>query len=380
MERRVRYSGFDPQRAKQARLPGSFPMAVNEFRYETAQQGYAAAGTSMAPVNDRMMFDPKAASGQGNAVAAQEYRRYLESVDRQRRFINRQEQMIAAQKDIKFDMSKGLFGEPVLDQPAAKGRKFRFVREGGPLQVGLGGHIGPSIQALGSGPALQVFDEETGQYRYTSGTNNRPQLSQAEQELDNLVKEAGAVGSKGFFFSKGRSTGSQFKRANAMTWGNRFLKPVEVAGDDELARATRKMFEGSHSPRGVSRISMSSAVLEAVDGRDAAELERHAQREVPKNINGYFPLYEIPEEAAAAGDGTWHTHEFFGRTFYMPNGVPFVHGDEKVNSPEDDGDDDDNDTAPENTGSDLGDKVLIGLMVAAAVGAVVAIAMRKKDD
>ena len=47
----------------------------------------------------------------------------------------------------------------------------------------------------------------------------------------------------------------------------------------------------------------------------------------PKAISGYYPLYDLEASAIAAGDGTTHTHEFDGVTYYMPNGVTFYHGD-----------------------------------------------------
>jgi hypothetical protein len=47
----------------------------------------------------------------------------------------------------------------------------------------------------------------------------------------------------------------------------------------------------------------------------------------PQAINGYYPLYTLEADANAAGDGSSHTHEFDGTTYYMPNGVTFYHGD-----------------------------------------------------
>jgi len=41
----------------------------------------------------------------------------------------------------------------------------------------------------------------------------------------------------------------------------------------------------------------------------------------PFAINGHYPLYPTAEAANFAGNGTHHTHEFFGKTFYMPNGI-----------------------------------------------------------
>ena len=46
----------------------------------------------------------------------------------------------------------------------------------------------------------------------------------------------------------------------------------------------------------------------------------------PYAIDGYYPLYASEEAANFAGNGSHHTHVFFGKTFYMPNGVTFYHG------------------------------------------------------
>tara|TARA_B110000444_G_C18850840_1_gene605429 strand:- start:5923 stop:8385 length:2463 start_codon:yes stop_codon:yes gene_type:complete len=41
----------------------------------------------------------------------------------------------------------------------------------------------------------------------------------------------------------------------------------------------------------------------------------------PYSINGYYPLYARETLAQAAGTGTTHEHVFFGKTFYMPDGL-----------------------------------------------------------
>ena len=46
----------------------------------------------------------------------------------------------------------------------------------------------------------------------------------------------------------------------------------------------------------------------------------------PYAIEGYYPLYSSTEAATLAGNGTYHSHVFFGQTFYMPNGVTYYHG------------------------------------------------------
>lgn len=46
----------------------------------------------------------------------------------------------------------------------------------------------------------------------------------------------------------------------------------------------------------------------------------------PIAVNGYYPLYETTAKAVLSGDGTYHSHEFGGVTYYMPNGVEYWHG------------------------------------------------------
>ena len=46
----------------------------------------------------------------------------------------------------------------------------------------------------------------------------------------------------------------------------------------------------------------------------------------PIAVNGYYPLYETTAKAELSGDGTYHTHEFGGTVYYMPNGVEHWHG------------------------------------------------------
>ena len=41
----------------------------------------------------------------------------------------------------------------------------------------------------------------------------------------------------------------------------------------------------------------------------------------PYAINGYYPLYSSEINSNNAGNGTSHTHTFYGTTFYMPNGL-----------------------------------------------------------
>lgn len=46
----------------------------------------------------------------------------------------------------------------------------------------------------------------------------------------------------------------------------------------------------------------------------------------PVAIEGYYPLYSTMAAADAAGNGTSHNHRFNGTFWFMPNGVPFWHG------------------------------------------------------
>ena len=62
----------------------------------------------------------------------------------------------------------------------------------------------------------------------------------------------------------------------------------------------------------------STGLFTTYDGAESSE--------GPYAINGYYPLYATEEAANFAGDGTSHSHIFFGQTFYMPNGVTYYHG------------------------------------------------------
>ena len=46
----------------------------------------------------------------------------------------------------------------------------------------------------------------------------------------------------------------------------------------------------------------------------------------PFDLNGFYPLYNTERGAAVAGDGTTHSHDIDGVTYYMPNGVEYYHG------------------------------------------------------
>jgi hypothetical protein len=41
----------------------------------------------------------------------------------------------------------------------------------------------------------------------------------------------------------------------------------------------------------------------------------------PYSIEGYYPLYSNIESAKSSGNGTYTEHVFYGKTFYMPNGL-----------------------------------------------------------
>ena len=53
----------------------------------------------------------------------------------------------------------------------------------------------------------------------------------------------------------------------------------------------------------------------------------------PLAVSGYYPLYNTVAGAEGAGNGTYHSHEFGGVTYYMPNGVVFYHGDYTAPTP-----------------------------------------------
>ena len=61
-----------------------------------------------------------------------------------------------------------------------------------------------------------------------------------------------------------------------------------------------------------------------------AEIAEDICTESPISINGYYPIYTTESCANQNGNGTSHTHEFDGVTYYMPNGVTNYHGDYAV--------------------------------------------------
>ena len=62
-------------------------------------------------------------------------------------------------------------------------------------------------------------------------------------------------------------------------------------------------------------------------GPDLSALEtRLAALETAIAVDGYYPLYTTEAAADANGNGTSHSHTFYGITYYMPNGVTYYHG------------------------------------------------------
>jgi hypothetical protein len=114
--------------------------------------------------------------------------------------------------------------------------------------------------------------------------------------------------------------------------------PVVRNLTQEEVNATKLLFEtkdyrqAKYEQDLVSRASSLRADFEA-RGFTTAEIDAvlnpdvTPEPETPVAISGYYPLYTTESASNAAGDGTSHTHEFDGVTYYMPNGVTFYHGD-----------------------------------------------------
>ena len=240
----TKFSGNDPQRAG-ARAPlGSLPFAPSHYGYANGNAATAEIAAKMGTINEHLVFNPA-----GNGTKAREYRKYLESHSRARQHMNRQEQMIASQKDVKWDYSKGLFGVPHSVQPAARGAQHKVVVEDSPLVSGLHGAVGASVDKIGSGYSLQVLDPATNSYRFTNGDNHN--LVHEDCALDSAVKRARASGALAFQ----RSMHNQYR-------------PRQMrAGDGNLAAHTRDLMARLARP---SRIASGATVLPTVDGYNAA--------------------------------------------------------------------------------------------------------------
>lgn len=305
MELPTKFAGFDKERSSVQAPDGSLPFAPNQYSFVDGERALGEVAARLAPVSHRSVHDPSA-RGTGEDVPAQEYRRYLESESRKRAYIEEQEQRYRAEKDVQWDMSAGLFGAPRKVQRAARGGKSRLVKLPGRSQ----GHVGPQPEGLENTTALQVYDREVGRFRFTDGTNDGWNPRGPGAALDDVTRNG--VTSMGYYSRsnvRGGNHSARFLRANAKTWGNRFV------GADQDARPCR------------INISPANALNRTLDGYDAKALVPREPLEQPKSIQGFYPLYEIQEEALLAGDGSMHTHEFGGKTYYMPNGVKFYHGD-----------------------------------------------------
>lgn len=305
----TRFAGFDLERRGVAAPAGSLPFAPNEYGYHQGAKALEGVAARLAPVSHRSVHDPSAANT-GEDIPMQEYRRYLESLSRKRAYIEEQEQRFAAEKDVQWDMSKGLFGTPRDVQRAARGERFRLVK----LPSRSQGHIGPRPEGLENTTALQVYDKEVGRFRFTDGNNDGWNPTGPAAALDEVTRNG--VTSMGYFSRsnvRGGNHSARFLRANANTWKNRFV--------DEERRPVRM------------NISPANVLNTKIDGFRSRAFVPQVPMEKPKSIQGFFPLYEIQEEALLAGDGSMHTHEFDGKTYFMPNGVPFFHGDHPPTAP-----------------------------------------------
>lgn len=309
----TRFAGFDRERRGVAAPAGSLPFAPNEYGYHHGAKALDGVAARLAPVSHRSVHDPSAANT-GEDVPMQEYRRYLESMSRKRAYIEEQEQRFAAEKDVQWDMSKGLFGAPRDVQRAARGERSRLVKLPGRSH----GHVGPHPERLENTTALQVYDKEVGRFRFTDGNNDGWSPTGPSAALDEVTRNG--VTSMGYFSRsnvRGGNHSARFLRANANTWKNRF-----VEGGSADARRPVRM-----------NISPANVLNTKIDGFRSRAFLPQVPMEKPKSIQGFFPLYEIQEEALLAGDGGMHSHDFDGKTYFMPNGVPFFHGDHPPTAP-----------------------------------------------
>jgi len=52
----------------------------------------------------------------------------------------------------------------------------------------------------------------------------------------------------------------------------------------------------------------------------------------PMVVHGFYPLYLTKQEAIRASPNkTYHTHTLNGKTYFMPDGVKYYHGNYKEN-------------------------------------------------
>ena len=81
-------------------------------------------------------------------------------------------------------------------------------------------------------------------------------------------------------------------------------------------------FEGRHYKALINAVA--TAQTEPTDGTDRWE---ELQFEGAIAIDGYYPLYFTEDEANEVGNGTSHSHDFDGITYYMPDdGIDTYHG------------------------------------------------------
>ena len=93
-----------------------------------------------------------------------------------------------------------------------------------------------------------------------------------------------------------------------------FVKDVEISSVDEIDALNTQL----------------QADLNSVDVATTSAAAMNVARFGPIAVDGYYPLYYSEIRSNLNGDGTSHSHDLGGTTYYMPNGLEsgtFYHGD-----------------------------------------------------
>ena len=95
---------------------------------------------------------------------------------------------------------------------------------------------------------------------------------------------------------------------------DQFVKDVEIASVDEIDALNTQL----------------QTDLNAVNVATTSTAAMSVARFGPVAVDGYYPLYYSETRSNLNGDGTSHSHDLDGTTYYMPNGLEsgtFYHGD-----------------------------------------------------
>lgn len=325
---------FAKARPKLPQPKGSLPWAVNQYTYGNEENAMRIANEGpQATITPNIIFNPDAEHKPGfyaerGSVHGLEYKKYLDSLNRQRSFIAEQEKYYKSQKDVVWDFNKGLFGAPADHQPAAQGRPFRLMTGFNPAASKFGGQVGYAVDHVDTGPGLQVFDEQTRTWRYTDGTSQYDWVPQGNKAvLNNAVQGATAQALwRPSHFNGRRPAGCRSNRANALTFEDPYFgrTVTDNVGGQKLRDATKMAFQTWNAASGgrPSRIQFARAtdVLRSTDGFDARMFEPQIPQEEPVRVGNLYPVFQIREAAVAASpDGRVETVTVNGRAMYVPS-------------------------------------------------------------